>query len=251
MKSIHFLTFTLLTIFGLKANAQDVHFSQFWNSPLIQNPSYAGKADGNIRAIVNHKSQWGSVTTNPFKTFGANFDMRFNKSPKDNYFAGGISMYTDVAGAAKMRTTLLNLSGAYHLKIDQQNYISGGLQVGFNQKSINEDDLRFDNQFDGTAHNSSLNSNENLTSLSEIQPTVSAGISYMWSNTFGKSTNRSTQGKKSINVGFAIHHFNSPSFNFAHQEKLGLKYITSFEGSFQAPSTPWTIEPAAFVGLQN
>jgi type IX secretion system PorP/SprF family membrane protein len=251
MKSIHLLTFTLLIFISLKTNAQDVHFSQFWNTPLLQNASFAGKSGANIRAIVNHKSQWGSVTTNPFKSYGVNLDMRLNGSSKDNFFGGGISMYTDVAGASNMRTTLVNLAAAYHIKIDNKNFISGGLQAGFNQKNIDNTDLRFDNQFDGAGHNSGLSSNENLTNLSEIKPTASAGISYMWSNAFGKASNRAIKGKKEINIGLAVHHFNSPRFNFVQQEKLGLKYIASFEGSFNDPSTPWTIKPAAFIALQS
>jgi len=251
MKSIQTITILLLITISFKSNGQDLHFSQFWNSPLLHNPSFAGKSDGDLRAIVNYRSQWGSVTTNPFKTFGANVDMRINSSAKDNFFAGGISMYTDVAGESKMRTTLVNLAAAYHLKVNDQNYISGGLQAGINQKSIDGSELRFDNQFDGEGHNPILNSNEVYTNLSEIKPAVSAGISYMWSNAFGKTTTRTGVAKKKINVGLAVHHFNSPSFNFADQERLGTKYIANMEGSFETPSYPWTIRPAMYLVLQN
>ena len=240
----------LLTFIGSKTNAQDVHFSQFWNTPLLQNPSFAGNSEGDIRAIVNHKSQWRSVTSNPFQTFGASFDMRFNSSSKDNYVGGGISMYTDVAGASNMRTTLVNFAVAYHIKIDKTNFLSAGLQAGFNQKSIDSYDLRFDNQFDGIGHNSGISSNENLNNLSELKPTVSGGISYRWSNAFGKTTGRTIQGKKTIDIGIAVHHFNAPRFYFSNEEKLGLNYIGSFEGSFNS-SSQWTIEPAAFLAIQK
>lgn len=249
MKNIQLLTIVCLIFISLKLTAQDIHFSQFWNAPLLQNPSFAGKSEGDFRAIINHRSQWGGVTSNPFNTFGANFDMRFNSSPKNNYFAGGISMYTDVAGASKMRSTIVNLAAAYHIRINNQSYISAGLQGGINQKSINENDLRFDNQFDGIGHNSGLSSNEDLTSLSELKPTVSAGISYMWSNSRPRNTSYRS-GKKKLNLGFAVHHFNSPSFHFANQEKLGFKYITNFEGSFGINSR-WAIQPAILFAMQN
>ena len=251
MKGILLITISLLTFISLKLYAQDMHFSQYWNTPLLYNPSFAGNSDGDIRAIIGYRSQWGSVTSSPFKTFGANLDMRINTSSKANFFAGGISMYNDIGGASKMRTTLVNLAGAYHFKINKQSYFSGGFQIGFNQKSIDGKDLRFDNQFDGSGHNSGLSSNENLNNLSEIKPTVSAGISYMWSNDFENKTFKATQGKKEINIGLAVHHFNSPRFHFANQEELGLKYIASFEGSFDDPSTPWTIKPAADIAFQS
>ena len=109
MKKISILTFLIVTFISVKSVAQDVHFSQLQNTPLLHNPSYAGKAGGDLRAIVNYRSQWGSVTSNPFQSFGASFDMRFKDSPKENYFAGGLSMYSSVAGESRMRTTLVNL----------------------------------------------------------------------------------------------------------------------------------------------
>src|SRR5690554_484432 len=248
-KTLLLVTILLISI-GLKGHAQDIHFSQFWNSPLLQNPSFAGKIDGEMRAIINHRSQWGGVTSNPYKTFGAHFDMRFDQSSKDNYFAGGITMYTDVAGASKMRTTMANLTATYHLKINDRSYISAGLQGGINQKNINEDDLRFDNQFDGFGHNPGINSNEDLTSLSELKPSVSAGISYMWSNHFTRTTASRGGKKKSLNIGLAVHHLNSPNYQFSNPEKLGFKYIANFEATFKINSR-LTIQPATFLGLQN
>ena len=249
MKILYIILFTLLISICLNVNAQDLHFSQIRNTPLLQNPSFAGKADGDIRAVVNHKSQWGNVISNPYQTYGASFDMRFDN--KDIFFGGGISIYSDVSGASKMRNTLVNLTASYHVKINKQNYISGGLQAGINQKSIEGNKLRFDNQFDGSGHNAGINSNENLLNITEIKPTVSAGISYMFSNVFGKKTSRSVQEKKTINIGLAVHHFNTPSFHFASQEKLGLKYIANFEGSYKSLTSQWTIKPLALIALQN
>lgn len=253
MKNIQFIIILLLTFISLQVTAQGVHFSQFWNTPMLNNPSFAGSSEGDIRAVINYRSQWGSATSNPFKTSGANFDMRINPGSGDNYFGGGISMYTDVAGASKMRTTLVDLAVAYHVKINNESYFAGGVQAGIDQKSFQDDDLRFDNQFDGTGHNPGLNSNENFNNLTELKSTVSGGISYMWSNAFNRKTNsnRPIQGKKSINVGLAVHHFNAPRFHFINQERLGLKYTGNFEGSFNTPTSRLTIQPAAFVAIQN
>lgn len=249
MKKTSILIVLLVVYTGAELRAQDIHFSQFLNAPLLQNPSFAGKAEGDHRAIVNYRTQWGSVSSNPFETFGANFDMRFNKNQKGNYFAGGISFYTDVAGDSKMRSTLVNLAGAYHLKMNDKSYFSAAIQGGINQKSINENELRFDNQFDGLGHNSGYSSYENLTDISEVKPTISAGVSYLWSNNLRRRT--AGNEEKKINIGFAVHHFNSPSFNFSNQEKLGVKYISSFEGSFASGTSLWTIQPAAFMAMQN
>lgn len=250
MKEKLILSILLVFLIGLKSNAQDLHLSQFWNTPLIQNPSFAGKSGKDLRAIVNYRSQWGSVTSNPFQTFGANLDMRFSPSSKGHYLAGGISMYTDIAGASKMRTTLVNLALAYHLKINRNNYISAGLQGGINQRNIDESDLRWDSQFEGTGHNPSLPSNEKFSNMSELKPSFSAGISYLWSNKFERNS-RGNSKEKILNIGFAVHHFNTPSFSFTEQDKLGLKYIGSIKGSFGVSSSKWYIQPAVFTAVQK
>ncbi|HLV41590.1 MAG TPA: PorP/SprF family type IX secretion system membrane protein [Brumimicrobium sp.] len=251
MKNIQLIIsmFIFMVFIHFSGNTQDVHFSQFWNTPLLQNPSFAGKSQGAIRAIANYRTQWASVTPNQFSSYGANFDMRFSTSPKENHFAGGISMYTDMAGSSKMRTTLVNLTAAYHLKVSNGHFLSAGLQGGINQKGIDANELRFDNQFDGTEHNAGIHSNENLSSISEIRPTVSAGVSYLWSNTFGQTNSRRIK-ERSINIGFAIHHFNAPQLSILTQENLGLKYVGNFEASFQTSSS-WKINPLALVAIQN
>src|SRR3990167_9109700 len=78
--------------------AQDIHFSQFTMTPLNLDPSQAGKFGGDTRAIINYRDQWSSVSSNPFKTYGAMFDMPFSNGKKDNFFGGGISVYSDKAG---------------------------------------------------------------------------------------------------------------------------------------------------------
>ncbi|MDD2984552.1 MAG: PorP/SprF family type IX secretion system membrane protein [Crocinitomicaceae bacterium] len=249
MKKTSIIILLLFVFIGGNSKAQDVHFSQFLEAPLLQNPSFAGTSSGDYRALVNYRTQWGSVSSNPFETFGANFDMRFKKSQTGNFLAGGISVYTDVAGESKMRSTLANVAAAYHLKINDKSYFSTAIQGGINQKSINKDDLRFDNQFDGIGHNSGVNSNENLGSLSELKPTVSAGVSYLWSNSLMRAT--AGNKEKKVLVGFAVHHFNSPSFQFSNEDRLGLKYVTSIEGSFASNANSWSVQPAAFLAIQN
>lgn len=247
MKNIQFFTSALLIIASINLNAQDVHFSQLETTPLLHNPSFAGKSGGDLRAIVNYRSQWGSVTSSPFSSFGANFDMRFkNSTLKGSHLAAGMSMYTDIAGESKMRTTLVNFAIAAHVKINSQNYFSAGLQGGINQRSLENNDLRFDNQFEGTGHNPALNSNEGFNSISEVSPTISGGISYMWSDLLDKSAS----GGKKINVGLAVHHYNGPRYHILSSEDIGLKYITSFNGSF-ALNSPWVIQPAAYLAFQN
>jgi len=233
--------------------AQDIHFSQYLMTPFLQNPSFAGKFGGDVRAIVNHRSQWRSVTTNPFQTFGASFDMHLNKGgKKDNFFGIGLSVYNDRAGAANMQTTLVDLALAYHIKIDRNSFISAGLQSGINQRSIDPNNLEFDSQFDGSGHNPTMSSGETFLSLSELKPSVAAGISYSWADGQGNNviSNNGFSGKK-LNVGLSLQHFNSPSFSFLNEDRLGIRYIGSVNSSFGIANTNLAIQPSGFISFQK
>ncbi|PWH82196.1 PorP/SprF family type IX secretion system membrane protein [Brumimicrobium oceani] len=249
MKNTILFTIAMLLFVSYKVYAQDVHFSQLQSTPLLHNPSFAGNSGGDLRAIVNYRSQWGSVISSPFQSFGASFDTRFKKglNGSESHLAGGFSMFSDVAGNSKMRTTLVNFTFAAHVKINSKSFFSGGLQGGFNQKSIDKSDLRFDNQFEGTGHNPAINPNEDLSNISEISPTISGGISYLWSDIFSQPAT----GSKKINVGVAVYHYNQPRYHKISQEDLGLKFITSFNSSFGLSSSQWAVQPAAYLALQN
>ena len=66
-----FIIIFLSTVF-LKLNAQDIHFSQFKNSKININPALTGEQESDYLAILQRRSQWGSVT-DPFKTISIAF----------------------------------------------------------------------------------------------------------------------------------------------------------------------------------
>ena len=59
----------LTNSFMLTANSQDLHFSQFMNSPLLINPANTGFIpDGDFRLGANYRNQWASVSAFPYKS---------------------------------------------------------------------------------------------------------------------------------------------------------------------------------------
>jgi type IX secretion system PorP/SprF family membrane protein len=237
--------------------AQDIHFSQFMMAPLQLDPSMAGKFGGDYRGILNHRNQWSSVMNKPFVTFGGMFDMHFNQNGrKDNFFGGGISIYGDNAGTASMRTMYINLSLAYHIKLNQGQYLSAGLQGSMIQRSLNTADMRFDNQFDANlmGHNAALSNGENFGNMSFIKPGVSAGISYTFgdNSTINVVSNNGFSGRK-INIGASVHHLNTPGYNFLQggDEQLGLRYVLHTNNSFVISNTKIAIQPSGYFMLQR
>src|SRR6476469_245143 len=72
---------TTLCCFGLEGKSQDIHFSQFFEAPLLRNPSLAGIFTGDIRVQAVYRDQWSSFT-NAYKSgsFNVEYKMPVGKS---------------------------------------------------------------------------------------------------------------------------------------------------------------------------
>ncbi len=155
MKNI-FRIVCLLFISNL-LNAQDIHFSQYYASPITVNPASTGMFIGTYRVGANYRNQWASVSV-PYKTFAAYADYRLMHQPFNNYFIGaGFSLVNDVAGDGDLAVTKLSGNGAFHMAIDDARnyYLSVGLQASYIQKKIDWNKLYFDRQWDDVNFNRS------------------------------------------------------------------------------------------------
>jgi len=92
-----------------KTFAQDLHFSQFFNSPLTTNPANTGFIpDGDYRLGINYRDQWSSVMSVPYKTMSAFGDVQLMKNKFDNGWIGlGGVILRDVAGSGNLTSTKL------------------------------------------------------------------------------------------------------------------------------------------------
>ena len=143
------LLFVLLVAFNVQG--QDIHYSQFYNTPMILNPSNAGKFAGLYRLGANYRDQWRSVTI-PYQTssvFGdLNIPLNRNK-PRDR-FGFGAAFVNDVAGDGKLHTTKAFVSVAYHKSFNKKNTVIGSVGYGISlvQKKVDFSKLIFDAQWD-------------------------------------------------------------------------------------------------------
>src|ERR1700754_4345706 len=68
----------------MTVSGQDLHFSQFFNSPLLTNPANSGFIpDGDYRLGINYRNQWSSVMAIPYKTMSAFGDVQMMQN-RDN-----------------------------------------------------------------------------------------------------------------------------------------------------------------------
>ncbi|MBL4668835.1 MAG: PorP/SprF family type IX secretion system membrane protein [Flavobacteriales bacterium] len=158
MNRIIILLLTCLSLTQLRG--QDIHFSQFFNTPLIINPALTGVFGGDQRAMILYRNQWSSIAT-PYKTYGASFDMRMLDKRNSNFSLGtGLGVYKDIAGDSEYGITNVVLSLSGIIQLDKKQHLTIGIQGGFEQRSINNTALIWDSQYDGSSYNPSLSSHE-------------------------------------------------------------------------------------------
>src|SRR5215203_2061090 len=115
--SINRFASVILTVFLFQQSySQDLHFSQWFNSPLTTNPANTGFIpDADYRIGANYRNQYSTVTTVPYKTMSIFGDAQIMRNKIDNGWLGvGGVILRDVAGAGKLTSTKVYGSLAYH-----------------------------------------------------------------------------------------------------------------------------------------
>src|SRR3954463_10209807 len=98
----------LLTAISLQLSAigfsQDIHFSQFFEAPLLRNPSLAGIFTGDIRVQAVYRDQWNSVT-NAYRTASLNAEYKMPIGKANDFITLGMQALYDKAGTIAWTST--------------------------------------------------------------------------------------------------------------------------------------------------
>lgn len=168
-----------LTGYSKLGKSQDFHLSLYDSPPMFLNPAFTGLIDAKARVHAQYRNQWSSVTFKPFTTALISGDMTKGK------WGYGVQIINMRAGIGNYNAFQFLLSAAYSVQLDKNKLhnLSFGLQGGFTQKSIREENLTFDEQYNhhnGGYFDNSTSSNENFTRQSQILPQLNAGILYYY-----------------------------------------------------------------------
>ncbi|MBL7946507.1 MAG: PorP/SprF family type IX secretion system membrane protein [Flavobacteriales bacterium] len=173
-----FIAFFVLWMFGAgDGKAQDVHFGQFFNAPLVINPANAGDMDGDQRFAIIHREQWRSLGS-PFRTDAFSYDTPLleGKLGKGRYLGVGVNAFSDRAGAARFGDTQANLSLSYAIRSGEASLLAFGLQGGYGQRSAQFDGLRWDSQYNGAGYDPDLPTNEAMPNSASRFVDFGAGL---------------------------------------------------------------------------
>jgi type IX secretion system PorP/SprF family membrane protein len=227
--------------------AQDLHFSQFFNSPLTTNPANTGFIpDGDYRLGINYRDQWSSVMTVPYKTMSAFGDVQLMRNRFENGWvgAGGVLLH-DVAGSGNLTSTKVYGSVAYHQMLGYSSLLSLGFNVGVANKRINTSNLKFPDQFDGKFFDSKMPTSVALAKDNIAYLDMQVGMNYAYFPT----------ERIYINTGASVHHINRPTESFFQSDgmndnRIPMRYIGFLNASIMM-NEQWIINPNAYFTMQD
>ena len=205
-------------------DAQDLHYSQFYNSPLNLNPAQTGVFNGSQRYNASIRDQWRWVPV-PWFTFSGAYDMNFLPIESKNFYGLGINFNYDKQGDSRLVLAALNISGSITRELNKSNFISLGALVGGARRGFNLKDLTWDRQWNGDAFDPALGSGEvfDLQAVTFVE--TGAGINYR--------LQKSSRTK--IDLGIGALHLYQPKTNFYNVEnkRLPLHLTFSAQGSLK------------------
>lgn len=233
---LFFLCIILSLFVRSNSFGQDIHWSQFNDNQLYQNPAHAGHFDGDVRFIANYRDQWRSVTV-PFSTTAISVDTKYKK------FGLGLNLFNDQAGDGKFRTVEVQGNISYEINIgkDSTHVFRPGINFGMNHRQINWDALYFDTQYNGYVFNPSAPTFESYQSDRKTNASLGAGFIYEWRK----------NDRFKVLLGSSIFNLNTPNQGFYNAEVNRAVRSNSFvKGTFSI-NEKWDVIPSLQYSAQD
>lgn len=228
---------------GINAHAQGLHFSQYYNAPMLMNPANTAlMSENDFRLGANYRDQWASVPV-PYKTISGFADFKaFNKEDLANNWLGiGFAFFSDKAGDGMLATNDIRMSLAYHLQLSEISMFSAGIYGGYIQKSVDYNKLSFDMQWDGYQFNPDLANGEKINIIKTNYIDAGAGINYAY------FPNEAVYFK----IGAGVSHVNAPNETFyGINNKIGIRPVVNTD-VILVMNESFTLNPSAYYSFQR
>jgi type IX secretion system PorP/SprF family membrane protein len=201
------------------ARAQDIHFSQFFSTPMFTNPGNTGMSGQGLRFANTYRNQWSKLGV-PFKTLYTSIDNNINIL-NQNFGIGGLIVH-DKSTSLDLSIDEVMLSISYSKIINNQQFTLA-IQPGLGFKSYNLSELTFGSQFDDV--NEFFNSK-----LSNSESSLASNLHYFDMNVgiFWRTLIRNVMPS----AGFSISHVFMPVVSFS-SDTLGSRLARKFSFNSQ------------------
>lgn len=186
-------------------HSQDIHFSQYFNTPIDINPALAGISKEDTRVFGAYKRQWASVPVG-YTTFSGAMDTKWAPfNLKNGYFGLGIQFNNDEAGDGNWSLTDFGGMLSYTQQLSKGVFASVGGKIGLGNRSFRLQDLTFDNQYNGEFFDPTIAPSEQFSNTNTTF--FDAGVGF---NLHLQHEDR----RSKLDIGLGLHHLNKPSQNF-------------------------------------
>ncbi len=224
---LKFLVLCILLGYVVHSYAQDIHFSQFYYSPMNINPALTGVFPQDIRFSGIYRKQWESVSV-PYMTFTGAYDTKVLPKLSDNgFFGAGVIFNYDKQGygqlgGPELALSQLTISGSYTQRLDDYNFLTAGIQIGTINRSFGIEGLQFENQYNGDVFVPGRDDKEDFDKTSITFLDYSTGLNW----------HLQTDAGLSLNAGVGIFHLSTPKQNFYNQTdtRLPMRYAVNVMG---------------------
>jgi type IX secretion system PorP/SprF family membrane protein len=212
-------------LLSFSALAQDIHFSQFFNSPLNTNPGLTGIFNGDIRFGLHFRNQWHAVPVD-YLTFSGFADKKFYSKKHDKgFWSGGLLLNYDRSGDSHMSLGQGAISGSYTMVVNKKNLFTLGAQVGVTNLSVDfGQDLKWDSQFNGYMFEERLATNEYTDKEGITYLDFGGGVNYRWQKS----------KRTKIDLGVGVYHFTEPDAKlYEDAVPVPMRITANFSTSFK------------------
>jgi len=138
----------ILLLCSQMVNGQDIHYSQFFNTPLNISPGLAGNFNGDQRLGLNLRQQWQNVPVD-YKSFDAFYEFKTNSSHTTNHFNIGLLLNYDDTGDLGLKHNGVRAVVGYSLRLSDQWHLNPGLGIGLVQRRYDSSNATTGNQWTG------------------------------------------------------------------------------------------------------
>lgn len=133
--------FSLMS-YSMVSTGQDLVFSQYFKSPLLLNPGFAGISPYPYISL-NYRNQWPSLD-NAYTTYAASYNQYFDRAKSGL----GVQLVQDNQADGILSTSKIGVTYAYNLDFTSGYSLKLGIGVEFNQQRLQWDKLIFGDQID-------------------------------------------------------------------------------------------------------
>ncbi|MBI1341461.1 MAG: type IX secretion system membrane protein PorP/SprF [Terrimonas sp.] len=233
MKNRFLISFFILVLLFQNSYGQDIHFSQFFETPLLRNPALAGLFKGDVRVQGVYRDQWNSVTK-AYRTGSLNAEYKMPVGTNDDYVTFGFQSFFDRAGSVSYTNIQFLPALNYHksLSSEKNMYLSAGFMGGWVQHRIDLSKVTTNSTYEG------MGVNESITDPSYTYLDGSAGLSF--------NTSLKNDPDNNFFIGVAYHHFNRPRTSFYRDKAIELHPKWIFSGGLKL-----SVGDNSFVDLEG